>query len=148
MPRPAELSRGKSAPAGDAIDVIVGIVTDAAGRVLIARRPAGRHMAGAWEFPGGKLEQGEAPLAGLKRELGEELGIGVTDAEPFVEQRFAYPDRAIRLDVWWVLAYSGSARALDGQTLSWVDAAALAGAPMLPADAPVVAAVCARLAGR
>jgi 8-oxo-dGTP diphosphatase len=133
-------------PATDgAIDVIVGIVTDGAGRVLVAQRPAGKHMAGSWEFPGGKLNPGESPLAGLKRELDEELGIGVEDAEPFVEQRFHYADRSVRLDVWWVLSYAGKALPCEGQALRWVDANSLADVPLLPADAPIVAAVRERL---
>lgn len=130
----------------DTIDVIVGIVTNARDQVLISQRPAGKHMAGAWEFPGGKLEGDEAPLVGLRRELAEELGIRVTAAEPLVERRFRYPDRAVRLDVWWVLSFEGSARAREGQDLRWVTAQALADVEMLPADAPIVAAVQQRLA--
>jgi 8-oxo-dGTP diphosphatase len=127
------------------IDVIVGILTDRDGRVLIAQRPAGKHMAGSWEFPGGKLEPAEPPLAGLARELAEELGIVVEAAEPFLEHRHRYPDRLVRLDVWWVRSFSGSAEAREGQVLRWCDAAELASAAMLPADAPLVAAVIARL---
>jgi 8-oxo-dGTP diphosphatase len=104
-------------------------------------------MAGAWEFPGGKLESGEEPLAGLKRELAEEVGIEVTAAEPLVEQNFQYPDRAVRLDVWWVLSYTGRVRSCEGQRLSWVETAELARADLLPADVPIVAAVRERLAG-
>jgi 8-oxo-dGTP diphosphatase len=144
VPRPAELKVGTDSLI-DAIDVIVGIVTSEDGRVLIARRPEGKHMAGAWEFPGGKLLSGESALAGLKRELAEELGIGVDEAEPFTERRYHYPDCSVRLDVWWVLAYRGVARSCEGQALRWVDSVSLAAAPMLPADAPVVAAVCRRL---
>jgi 8-oxo-dGTP diphosphatase len=143
MPWALELS---GEPAADvAIDVIVGIVTDDAGRVLITQRPAGKHMAGSWEFPGGKLNPGESPLAGLKRELDEELGIGVDDAEPFVVQRFRYSDRCVRLDVWWVLSYAGEALPCEGQALRWVDAKLLVDVPLLPADAPIVAAIRERL---
>jgi 8-oxo-dGTP diphosphatase len=145
--RQAELNDGLSTVTAG-IDVIVGILTDPRGRVLIGRRQAGKHMAGAWEFPGGKLETGEAPLAGLRRELAEELGIRVYDAEPLLERRFQYPDRAVRLDVWWVLSYEGRARPCEGQQLSWVDAEALSDRDMLPADGPIVAAVRERLAGR
>jgi len=144
--RPAELSEGtdKSNP----IDVIVGVLTDDDGRVLIARRPDGKHMAGAWEFPGGKLGPEEPPLAGLQRELAEELGIRVLDAEPFIKHDFRYPDRFVRLDVWWVRRFSGSAVAREGQLLRWCDAGELAAAEMLPADAPLVAAVIERLGAR
>lgn len=143
MPRAPELSAAK----GDEpeIDVIVGILTDGEARVLITERPKGKHLAGAWEFPGGKLQPGEAPLAGLKRELAEELGIVVEDAEPFLTHGFRYPDRAVRLDVWWVRRFTGCAEGREGQRICWCDAEALTAAAMLPADAPLVARVIARL---
>lgn len=143
MPRAPGLSRAE--PRGEAVDVIVGIVRDPAGRVLIGQRPPDKPMAGSWEFPGGKLEAGEPPIEGLKRELNEELGIRVASAEPLIEHRYRYPDREVRLDVWWVLAYEGRARPLEGQTLRWVRAAELAEQPLLPADAPIVAAIRRRL---
>jgi 8-oxo-dGTP diphosphatase len=142
MPRATELSE---APAQDAIDVIVGIVRDSASRVLIGQRPKGKHMAGFWEFPGGKLEAGEPSLAGLKRELHEEIGIVVGAAEPLLEHTHRYPERTVRLDIWWILDYDGEARPREGQQLRWVEAAALSEAPLLPADAPIVAAVRQRL---
>ena len=128
------------------IDVIVGIVTDESGRVLIGQRPDGKHMAGAWEFPGGKLESGELPFDGLRRELMEELGIHVESAEPFLEQSHRYPDRKVRLEVWWVDSFEGEARALEGQALRWVGPTELETVPLLPADAPIVAAIRTRLA--
>jgi 8-oxo-dGTP diphosphatase len=146
VPRPAELSDGRGRV--PEIDVIVGILADAERRVLIAERPAGKHMAGCWEFPGGKLDPGEPPLAGLKRELAEELGVVVLDAKPFCEHRFRYPDRVVRLDVWWVEGFAGRAESREGQRLRWCDAAALAAAAMLPADAPLVARVIAELGRR
>jgi 8-oxo-dGTP diphosphatase len=143
MPWPPDLSAAADEP--EAVDVIIGIVTDARGRVLIGRRPDGKPMAGAWEFPGGKLEAAESPLAGLRRELAEELGIDVTAAEPFLEHSFRYPDRAVRLDVWWVLDYAGRAVPREGQELRWVGAHAIEDSELLPADAPIAAAVRARL---
>jgi len=143
VPRAAQLS---AAPGPVDVDVIVGIIPDSRGRVLIARRPAGKHMAGAWEFPGGKLYPGEAPMAGLRRELEEEIGIVVESAEPMLEQRFSYPDRTVRLDVWWVSSFRGRAEPREGQELRWVAAEALAAVDLLPADAPIVAAVVERLA--
>jgi 8-oxo-dGTP diphosphatase len=143
VPRTIELS--EPAVRNDHIDVVVGIVQDPAGKILIGRRRDGTHMAGSWEFPGGKLESGESPLAGLKRELGEELGIRIQAAEAFVEQRFEYPDRHVRLDVWWVLTYQGQAESREGQQLRWVDVAELDAVSLLPADAPIVAAIRERL---
>jgi 8-oxo-dGTP diphosphatase len=112
-----------------------------AGRVLIAQRPAGRHLAGGWEFPGGKLNPGEARIEGLARELHEELGIMMIAAHPFMQLRHQYPDRGILLDVWLVTAYEGTPCALDGQILRWCAGDELAQADLLPADQPVVAAL-------
>lgn len=102
-------------------------------------------MAGSWEFPGGKLDQGEPPVEGLRRELDEEVGIRVETAEPLLEQRYRYPERDVRLDVWWVLSYSGEVRPREGQALRWVEVEELAGVDLLPADAPIVAAIRERL---
>jgi 8-oxo-dGTP diphosphatase len=146
--REAELNEARAAADSEVLDVIVGILTQNGGKVLISRRLPGTHMAGCWEFPGGKLEPGEAPSSGLERELAEELGIRVTAAEPLITHRFDYPDRAVRLDVWWVTAYEGQANSHEGQELAWVDAAALEHSEMLPADAPIVAAIQSRLARR
>jgi 8-oxo-dGTP diphosphatase len=141
MPRAAELSRATE----PALDVIVGIVCDPASRVLIGQRPGGKHMEGFWEFPGGKLMAGETPLAGLRRELFEELGIEVGGAEPLMRYTHRYPERTVRLDVWWILDYEGEAEPREAQHLRWVDVEALADAPLLPADAPIVAAIRERL---
>ena len=117
------------------------MVPDPAGRILIGQRRGGTHMAGFWEFPGGKLKPGEVPFAGLQRELGEELGIEVLAAEPFVRHSHQYPDRHVRLDVWWVLDYRGLPESREGQALRWVSVHDLDAAALLPADAPIVAAI-------
>jgi 8-oxo-dGTP diphosphatase len=127
------------------VDVVVGIVTDADERVLIACRPAGKHMAGSWEFPGGKIEAGESALAGLRRELAEEVGVTVTAAEQLLKHEFDYPDRTVRLDVWWVSSWHGTVQSREGQRLKWVEAHELKAEQMLPADRPLVDAVCERL---
>jgi 8-oxo-dGTP diphosphatase len=125
--------------------VLVGVIADSSRRVLISRRIAGKHLAGAWEFPGGKRERGERRLAALRRELSEELGIDVRSAIPFIELVHDYPDRRVKLDVWWIESYAGDPAPLEGQALRWVRAADLAGADLLPADRPIVEAVAARL---
>jgi 8-oxo-dGTP diphosphatase len=132
------LSRDSSRPL---IHVVAGVVIDAAARVLIAQRPAGKHMAGGWEFPGGKLEPGEERLAGLARELREEIGITVGPARPLIRVRHAYPSREVLLDVWVVRRYEGEPRGLDGQALHWCTQDELATAELLPADKPIVAAL-------
>ena len=123
------------------IHVVAGAILDNAGRVLIAQRPPGKHMAGGWEFPGGKLLLDEPPLDGLKRELREELGIEVTSAFPVAQCVHDYPDRCVLLDLWQVSAYLGVPMPLDAQALKWVDLPQLGHAGMLPADKPLVDAL-------
>jgi len=120
------------------IHVVAGILRDAGGRVLIAQRPAGKVLAGRWEFPGGKLDAGEAPYDGLVRELREELGIEVADASPLMKYDVDYPERRVTLDVWTVKSWSGEPRGLDSQALKWVDRAGLPAEDILEADAPIV----------
>lgn len=133
------MPRGDSRPF---IHVVAGVVIDAADRVLIAQRPAGKHMAGGWEFPGGKLEPGEERVAGLARELREELGITLeTPPRPLIRVRHAYSSREVLLDVWVVKGFSGEPRGLDGQALRWCTLDELAGVELLPADGPIVRAL-------
>ena len=127
------------------INVVVGILVDDRRRVLIAQRPPGRHLAGGWEFPGGKRESGESALAALERELREELGVRQLTAEPLMTHRHAYPDREVCLDVWWVAQFAPTPVGLEGQRLRWVEAAGLRDAALLPADAPIVERVTARI---
>jgi 8-oxo-dGTP diphosphatase len=127
---------------GPVIHVVAAAVIDAAGRVLIAQRPSGKHMAGGWEFPGGKLEPGEERLAGLERELREELGISIIGIpRPLIRLRHAYPSREVLLDIWVVKRYSGEPRGLDGQALRWCTQDELEAAELLPADKPIVRAL-------
>jgi 8-oxo-dGTP diphosphatase len=121
------------------VHVVAAAVIDAKGRVLIAQRPAGTHLAGGWEFPGGKLEPGEERLAGLRRELREELGITIATPRPLIRVRHAYPSREVLLDIWVVARYSGEPGGLDGQALRWCTLDELAVAELLPADKPIVA---------
>lgn len=110
-------------------------------RVLISQRPAGKFMAGYWEFPGGKLDAGESSLAGLKRELREELGITVRHARPLIRYTHAYPALRVALDVWRVTRYSGELHAAEGQALAWAKPRDLSSWELLPADAPIVMAI-------
>ena len=123
---------------GPLIHVVAAAVIDAADRVLIAQRPALTHLAGGWEFPGGKLEPGEERLAGLARELSEELGITFRTPRPLIRVRHSYPSRDVLLDVWIVRQYSGTPRGLDGQALRWCTREELAKVELLPADGPIV----------
>jgi mutator protein MutT len=124
-----------------AIHVVAAAVTDTAGRVLIAQRPPGKHLAGGWEFPGGKLEPGEARRAGLKRELYEELGIIMGAPRPLIRLRHTYSYGEVLLDMWVVSQYRGEPRGLDGQAIRWCTQDELATVELLPADGPIVAAL-------
>lgn len=111
------------------------------GRVLIAERPPGKHMAGRWEFPGGKVNPGEPEAAALARELHEELGIEVLSSHPFMRLRHSYQDRDVELSMWIVEAFRGEPRSLDGQRLKWVHPARLADEDILEADLPFIEAL-------
>lgn len=120
---------------------MAGAIADAEGRVLIAQRPRGRHMAGRWEFPGGKLAEDEDPYAGLQRELAEELGVTVHAARPLIRLRHRYPDRQVLLDVWQVTAFEGDPQALESQALAWVMPDDLPAHDLLEADRAIVTAL-------
>lgn len=128
-------------PQAPPVEVVAGVITDARGRILLARRTEGRDLAGLWEFPGGKREPGESPEAALARELHEELGIEVEIGAPLVAVPQRYPHKRLRLDVRHIRTWRGSARGHEGQALAWVPPARLASYPMPPADIPVVAAL-------
>ena len=123
------------------VHVVAAVLRDARGRILLARRTAGRDLAGAWEFPGGKVEAGETALQALDRELDEELGIRVLAAQPLIRVPQAYPDKRIVLDVHAVSAFQGTPRGRERQALAWAPLETLASYPMPPADRPVVAAL-------
>jgi 8-oxo-dGTP diphosphatase len=121
--------------------VVAAALYDRAGRVLIAQRPPGKHLAGRWEFPGGKVADGETEQAALMRELREELGIELGAAAPYMRLRHRYEDREVELSLWRVAHYRGSPRSLDGQQLKWVAPAQLACEDLLEADRPFIAAL-------
>jgi mutator protein MutT len=122
---------------------VAAALVDAAGRILIAQRPPGSHLAGGWEFPGGKLEPGETPLAGLARELHEEIGVDVGEGphQPLGRVRHAYADREILIQAWTVTDFAGEPHGREGQELKWCAKNELAHASLLPADAPLVDAL-------
>lgn len=120
---------------------MAGVIRDARGRVLLARRTEGRDLAGLWEFPGGKHEPGESAEAALARELHEELGIDVEVGARLISVPQIYPDKRLRLDVRTIASWRGSARGREGQALVWVPPHKLSSYAMPPADRPVVAAL-------
>jgi 8-oxo-dGTP diphosphatase len=127
------------------IHVVAGALFDARARVLIAQRPAGKHLAGEWEFPGGKLEAGEDRFEGLKRELREELGVEAIRATPLIAYEHRYAERTVLLDLWIVEEFSGIPQSLDAQSLQWVSLAELDTVGLLEADRSMVAALKAKM---
>ncbi len=115
-------------------------LVDADGRVLIAQRPAGKSMAGLWEFPGGKVEDGEAPEASLIRELQEELGIVVNEAclAPLTFASHAYRNFHLLMPLYVCRRWEGQVTAQEGQTLAWVKPNRLRDYEMPPADVPLI----------
>lgn len=123
------------------IHVVAGVLRDTRGRILLARRTEGRDLAGAWEFPGGKVESGESPMQALKRELHEELGIDIGVAEALISVPQRYANKSIVLDVYTIQSYTGKPKGREKQALAWSPLEKLASYPMPPADRPVVAAL-------
>lgn len=119
--------------------MVAAVIRDDAGRVLISRRPEGRHLGGLWEFPGGKIDAGEAPPEALVRELREELGLGVTVGAPITFAVHEEPGLRILLLFYDARIVDGGVTANEGQSHRWVAAAELAGYPMPPADRELVA---------
>lgn len=120
------------------VRVVAAVLYDERQQVLVTQRPAGKSMAGHWEFPGGKVEPGESDAEALRRELREELGIEIISARPLEELTHDYPERRVVLSVWVVSEYAGVPAALEGQPLHWSAAAQLRTLAMLPADWPIV----------
>jgi 8-oxo-dGTP diphosphatase len=123
------------------VPVVCVALIDADGRVLLAERPAGKAMAGLWEFPGGKIGPGETPEAALIRELKEELGIDVAAAclSPFAFASHRYDDFHVLLLLYLCRRWQGLAAAREGQKLAWVRKDRLGDYAMPPADKPLVA---------
>src|SRR5262249_28305889 len=113
---------------------------DPDGRVLIAQRPAGKAMAGLWEFPGGKVEAGERPEQTLIRELKEELGITINEAcpAPPTFARHRYPELPLLMPRYVGRRWEGTVQALEGQQVAWARANRLRDYPMPPADEPLI----------
>ena len=114
---------------------------DVDGRVLIAQRPAGKPMAGLWEFPGGKVDAGETPEQALVRELHEELGIETATSclAPIAFASHGYEKFHLLMPVFACRKWAGTPQPREGQTLKWVHPGDLARYPMPPADVPLVA---------
>jgi len=134
---------GGPPPLGSRPMVLVAAVAlvDADGRVLIAQRPAGKSMAGLWEFPGGKVDAGETPEHALVRELHEELGIETAASclAPIAFASHGYETFHLLMPVFACRKWAGTPQAREGQALKWVMPGELSRYPMPPADVPLVA---------
>ncbi|HEX5319682.1 MAG TPA: (deoxy)nucleoside triphosphate pyrophosphohydrolase [Stellaceae bacterium] len=127
---------------GKPITLVAAVaLIDADGRVLLAERPPGKHLAGTWEFPGGKVQPGETPEAALIRELDEELGIDVEASclAPYTFASHSYEAFHLLMPLYVCRKWRGIVTAREGQRLKWVSPAQLGDYPMPPADKPLVA---------
>lgn len=124
----------------DILLVAAVALIDRDNRVLIARRPANKEMAGLWEFPGGKVRDGETPEAALVRELREELGIEVCEPclSPFTFASHAYPAFHLLMPLYLCRTWDGEITPNEGQEVKWVRASRLGDHPMPPADRPLL----------
>ncbi|MFZ6800655.1 NUDIX domain-containing protein [Undibacterium sp. Di24W] len=118
------------------VNVAVGILMKANGDVLLGQRPEGKPYAGYWEFPGGKVEEGEAILDALKREFMEELGVQIISAEPWCGVEHIYPHAHVRLHFYISREWSGEPQSLEGQAFAWQGTVAVE--PLLPATIPLL----------
>jgi len=123
------------------LEVAAAVLQRGDGSFLLARRPEGKVYAGYWEFPGGKIEPGEAAETALARELHEELGIEAQRVYPWITRVFAYPHATVRLSFFRVLGWSGEPHARERQQIRWQRFDTPIAEPMLPANAPVLAAL-------
>ena len=123
------------------ITEVAAAVIERPGEFLLAQRPEGKPYPGYWEFPGGKIEAGEDPRAGLVRELREELGIEVRHATPWITRVYAYTHATVRLHFFRVHAWEGEPQPLEDQAIRWQVVGRPDVSPMLPANAPVLAAL-------
>ena len=122
-------------------EVAAAVIERPDGEFLLACRPEGKPYPGYWEFPGGKIEPGEDPRAALDRELEEELGIRVREATPWITRVYAYTHATVRLHFFRVTAWDGEPRPLEDQAIAWQRVLSPDVSPMLPANAPVLAAL-------
>jgi 8-oxo-dGTP diphosphatase len=120
---------------------VAAALYDAQGRVLIAERPPGKHLAGRWEFPGGKIDAGETERQALARELAEELGVVLGSGHALMHLAHDYADRRVEISLWLVERFAGEPAGLDGQLLKWVFPDELQHEDMLAADVPFIAAL-------
>ena len=132
---------------GKVLQVVAAVLVDRQGRVLVAHRPPGKWAAGRWEFPGGKLDPGEAEPDAVVRELREELGVRVDAQQCLGQFTHDYPDKRVQIGLWLVLRHEGEPRGVEGQALRWVTLEQLSQVDLLEADLPMLPVLAAALGG-
>ena len=123
------------------LHVAVAVIRDEQGRVLLSRRREGTHLAGLWEFPGGKVEPGESVGQALRREIHEETGLDVLAHRPLIGIRHHYPEKSVFLDTHLVMTWSGEAHGREGQEIAWCEMNALKEYALPEADKPILTAL-------
>ena len=123
------------------VHVAVGVIVNADGKILIAKRALSAHQGGLWEFPGGKVDAGETIQQALVRELREELAIDVLTSKPLIQIRHHYPDKSVLLDVHKITQFTGEPCGNEGQPVQWVDAKELNKFEFPAANRPIISAV-------
>jgi 8-oxo-dGTP diphosphatase len=140
-PAVPEIEIQPAKPASAVIHVAVGVISNAAGEVLITRRPSHVHQGDRWEFPGGKVDPGEDVRLALAREIEEEVGLSIEAARPLIRLRHDYPARSVLLDAWRITAYRGKACGREGQQVAWRDPSMLNPAEFPAANPPLITAL-------
>lgn len=126
---------------GKLVHVAVGVIVNADGKILIAKRPLNAHQGGLWEFPGGKVDAGETIEQALLRELHEELAIDVLASQPLIQIRHHYPDKSVLLDVRKINQFLGTPVGNEGQPIRWVDTKELSNFEFPAANRPIISAI-------
>lgn len=123
------------------VTVAIGIICNSNQQILVEQRQHYISYGGFWAFPGGKVELGESIFNALVRELREEIGITVINAEPFYSLEYHYPDKSVDLQAWRIIDFTGEAKSCEGQLIRWVNINELAELDFLPPNKKIVQAV-------
>jgi 8-oxo-dGTP diphosphatase len=120
------------------VHVAIGVISNARGEILVAKRPSDKSQSGLWEFPGGKVEKNETAFQALKRELLEEIGIQVMTATPWLQINHTYPHRTVLLDTWHVTQFSGEPFGQEGQLIQWIQPNDFSQLPFLEGNREII----------
>lgn len=116
------------------VPVVVALILNENNELLISQRPSQKSYSGYWEFPGGKIEAGEAPYPALVRELKEELDLEICAAHPWKTLEYVYPEKTVELNLWLVTSFTGAPRSMEEQAFRWLPLDQLNTIDFLPAN--------------